>query len=214
MNSVVKNMQNDKINEERERIEYIKSKTDMSNPVIVLKVYNMLVEKNMFSTSMGVSFLNELRQSLLSADSINDEMILPLPEAKEALEEELPGYTAPQTHAVEETAASSEDYKNEYQLQKVRQYKSEAAVAIRKYEMAKIKIRNYRIVVAFMALLVVLVCVLTLATGNSPLVSAEVKVRNEYAAWKEELDAKEQKLNQKEQELREWEERLKETKGE
>lgn len=206
------NMQNDRINEERERIEYIKAKTDMSNPVIVLKVYNMLVEKDMFSTSVGIEFLNDLRQHLLKADNVSKEQILPLPEIKADSTESLKNQT--ELQSAEETAAASDEYRSEYQLQKVRQYKSEAAVAIRKYEMAKIKIRNYRIIVAFMALLVVLVCVLTLVTGNSPFVSAEVKVRNEYSAWKEELEAKEQELSQKEQELMKWEESLKEIKGE
>jgi len=210
----VKIMQYDRINEERERIEYIKAKTDMSNPIILLKVYNMLVEKNMFSTSAGVAFLEELRQRLLGSEAINADMILPLPEIKEETHEDSEVQMNLQVQEDEEVAASAEDYRSDYQLQKVRQYKSEAAVAIRKYEMAKIKIRNYRIVVAFMALLVVIVCVLTLVTGNSPFVSAEVKVRNEYAGWKEELEAKEQKLNQKEQELMEWEESLKEKKDE
>ena len=155
------NMQNDRINEEREKIEYIKAKTDMSNPLIVLKVYNMLVEKKMFSTSVGVEFLNELREWLFNVDTVNSDMILPLPEIKEETQKVSGVQTKSELQEVEEAAAATEDYRSDYQLQKVRQYKSEAAVAIRKYEMAKIKIRNYRIVVAFMALMVVLVCVLT-----------------------------------------------------
>ena len=42
---------------EIEGIKYIKTKTDMNDPEIVLQVYNKMIEQKLFETAVGYSYL-------------------------------------------------------------------------------------------------------------------------------------------------------------
>ena len=51
---------------EYDGVMYMKSRTNMNNPANVFSVYKNLVEKRVFSTSVGISYLYELRNFLIS----------------------------------------------------------------------------------------------------------------------------------------------------
>ncbi len=59
-------------------IEFVRSRTDMNNPKLVLSVYNKMVEKNLFRTLNGYAFLKELQDYLYSSSEIGDEEIKPI----------------------------------------------------------------------------------------------------------------------------------------
>lgn len=64
---------------EREGVEYVRSRLDMNNPFSVLKIYNKIIDQNMFKSQIGVSFLRELQDYLYSCTSINPDDVRPIP---------------------------------------------------------------------------------------------------------------------------------------
>lgn len=64
---------------EREGVEYVRARMDMNNPANVLKIYNKMIDQNMFKTQVGISFLRELQDYLYSCTSIDPENISAIP---------------------------------------------------------------------------------------------------------------------------------------
>lgn len=64
---------------EREGVEYVRSRIDMNNPASVLKIYNKIIDQNMFKTQVGISFLRELQDYLYSCTSVDPERIGAIP---------------------------------------------------------------------------------------------------------------------------------------
>ncbi len=56
-------------------IEYVKERTDMNNPKLVLNVYNKIIDKNLFKTPIGYKFLKELQDTLIADESIDNSMV-------------------------------------------------------------------------------------------------------------------------------------------
>lgn len=73
---------------EGQDVRYIRSRTKMDNPDAVLNLYNKLVLKEMFVTPVGMDFLRELQEYLLTIPYIKNEDILPIPVYGEKAEEE------------------------------------------------------------------------------------------------------------------------------
>lgn len=69
----------DKARREVEGIKFVRSKTDMENPGMVLRVYNRLVEQRMFETPVGIGYMRELQDYLLAVPAIPREEVLPIP---------------------------------------------------------------------------------------------------------------------------------------
>lgn len=64
---------------EEEGIRYIKERTALDNPEVVLKLYKNLVEQELFVTPVGIRFLTELQNILLTSVYISGEEIPPIP---------------------------------------------------------------------------------------------------------------------------------------
>jgi len=59
-------------------IKYVKDRTDMSNPQLVLNIYNKMLDKKLFTTANGYRFLLELRDILIKSDEIDNKLIRPI----------------------------------------------------------------------------------------------------------------------------------------
>ena len=71
---------------EAEGIRYIKKQINMKDAVAVLKLHNRLLQKEVFSTTVGYTFLGELRAYLSTVSYIVREDIEPMPyEMEQAL---------------------------------------------------------------------------------------------------------------------------------
>lgn len=64
---------------EEEGIRFIKERTALNNPEVVLKLYKKLLEQELFVTPVGVRFLTELQNILLSSTYIAREDIPSIP---------------------------------------------------------------------------------------------------------------------------------------
>ena len=60
-------------------IKYIKENTRMDDPEVVLKLYSKLIQDNMLTTPVGVAFLIELQEFLMTSTNIDKEYIRPIP---------------------------------------------------------------------------------------------------------------------------------------
>lgn len=69
----------DKAKKEREGIKYIREKASMDNPKIVLEVYNKIIQQELFETPIGIGYLRELQEYLMTNPQINKEEISPIP---------------------------------------------------------------------------------------------------------------------------------------
>lgn len=65
---------------EAEVVSYIRSKADLSNVKVVVKLYNRLVERKTLGTVLGISFLQELRSRAIASGVIAESSLRPLPE--------------------------------------------------------------------------------------------------------------------------------------
>lgn len=64
---------------EEEGIRFIKERTALNNPEVVLKLYKKLLEQELFVTPVGVRFLTELQNILLTSVYISRDEIPPIP---------------------------------------------------------------------------------------------------------------------------------------
>ena len=64
---------------EEEGIRFIKERTALNNPEVVLKLYKKLLEQELFVTPVGIRFLLELQDILLASVYISREEIPPIP---------------------------------------------------------------------------------------------------------------------------------------
>ena len=64
---------------EEEGIRFIKQRTALDNPEVVLKLYKKLLEQELFVTPVGTRFLTELQNILLTSVYIAREEIPPIP---------------------------------------------------------------------------------------------------------------------------------------
>ena len=64
---------------EEEGIRFIKERTALDNPEVVLKLYKKLLEQELFVTPVGIRFLTELQNILLTSVYIARDEIPPIP---------------------------------------------------------------------------------------------------------------------------------------
>ena len=74
---------------EIEGIRYIKTKTDMNDPEVILQVYNKMIGQKLFETAVGYSYLKDLQEYLTTIPFIKNEDILPIPVTHPRLEASL-----------------------------------------------------------------------------------------------------------------------------
>ena len=157
---------------EEESIGYIRAKVDLTNKEQVEKLYKKLIEKRNFITPVGIGFLQELRNDLLRSGR---------------REESLPPIyiTLPRKKSVF-AGAVSEGGQQKYRL---------LAESYRE------KLRNTRIVVLFLIVIVIAMFLITMFGPNTPLADAEERAQDRYAAWEQELTEREQEIRRREREL-------------
>ena len=164
---------------EEEGIRFIKERTALNNPEVVLKLYNKLLEQKLFVTPVGTRFLLELQSVLLRTPYMAREEIPPIPVSDMLLKKE-PEPTGP-VAKVKETAKKV-DKKVEGN------YKKPFYAAL--------------FFAVVFALSVVGMFIINEISGNNVnIINYRNEILNEYSTW-------EQQLEEKEAELKAWEEEL------
>ena len=172
---------------EIEGIKYIKTKTDMNDPEVVLQVYNKMIEQKLFETAVGYSYLKDLQEYLTTIPFIKNEDILPIPVTHPRLE------------------ASIKKQKERVLAVRARQREKKLAKIDRKAleteSSGKLKISLC--VNAILVVCVVAMFAMALTSDSPTIINYENKLIDKYAAWEQELDEREAALKEREQTVEE-----------
>lgn len=158
---------------EEESIGYIRVKTNLSDSAAILKLYSGLVEKKTFITPIGIDFLKELKRNIILAGA--------------ATEDTLPGIpakvSAKKSKSVKEFSQEADDR----QKMMTDYYKA--------------KLKNTQIVAAVLVVVIAAMFAIAMLGPDSPLIDAEIQIKNKYASWEQDLSQREDKVMQQEQDF-------------
>jgi len=158
---------------EAESIEYIKANTNLADLNITIKLYNKLVERGTFKTVVGIEFLNELRARILKEKIVDEKNLACI--------------------RIEKSGQ-----KKAYSTELSRQAENKNKEIIKSLN---IKLRNMKIVTAFLALIIAGMILIAVFAKNNSYADIENEIINRYSAWAEELSAREKALKEKEAQL-------------
>ena len=163
---------------ELEGIKYIKSRTDMENPEMMLEVYRKMLEEDLFETPVGLCFLKELQESLRTNPRTRGEEIADIPIGRE--------------NAVQKE-------KEPEQPKKQREGEPEKKVKlIEKHINYK---RRYRMFLALSIVLLIIVAsmfAITLTSNSPNILNYENEIINKYEDWEHQLEEREEELEKRE----------------
>ena len=188
---------------EAEGIQYIIAQNNMNDSDIVLKLYNGLIQKDVFSTPVGIAFLRRLRAHLNTIPYIRDEELLPLPVQKARSEAKR-----------EDTRAGNETKQMDAAPRRAAKPENTAS----RSRTGKRRFRGYRIpfwistfcAVVFALTLIGMFIITAVSKDNVTILNYENAVIDKYEVWEKELNEREIELNAREIELNERELELQE----
>lgn len=162
--------------DEMNAIKYLSGKTDSKDPKQVYVLYNKIIDRQLFYTSIGLNYLKNLQQFLYNSPDIPNDKIKPIPVKSE-------------TQIAIDRRRERNEHRSELHTLSIQ-------VAKYKNNYMRIMIVNVFLVIALIAMFFIL------KTGsNSNVINYEVNVQNKYSSWQTELESKEAKLKEKEKEL-------------
>jgi len=178
---------------EQSTIKNIREKMNLSDPKIVLSLYNQAVSKRTFKTPVGYAFLKKLRDALISSGIVDDSTLNCVPvvaeEALASARKRTSKAADKKTSAVSSRGVSDSRLQTQYENEKKRR------IAL-------------SFVVAGLIAAIVGIFVLTFRSKYSYITyftDYETNIRNEvideYEEWKQQLDDKEKELDEREQAL-------------
>ncbi len=211
---------------ELEGIKYLKENNDMTDPKIVLNVYNRMVEGRIFRTKVGTEYLRELQEYLLS-NGVDRSLIKAIPiieeEEIELVEEEplgnkkgfKPVERKNRQHENKKENVSTEDFRRKNAMDASGTEKiSDIAKTAKKKEKSRAnkdidaKENKYRerfhisLILNIVLVAVIIILFFIAASKDNPTVlNYEEKLLNKYSSWAEELESRERELNEREESL-------------
>jgi hypothetical protein len=163
---------------EAEGIVYIRQKVDMDEPLMVLQVYNQMVDQKLFETEVGHSYLKELWDYLNSIPFVRKEEIRPIPTDHPILE-----------------ASLRQNARRIYGRQQSKQKKQEVNVDYKVW---------FRVMLAVCIVLVIgmgAMFAITATSGTATVLNYEQKLIDRYEGWEQELNEREAAVKEREEEL-------------
>ncbi len=200
----------DKAVVESEGIKYIKERTRMDDPDMVLKLYDQMIQEQMFETPVGLSFLYELQEYLHTIPYIKNESIRPIPvktaflgseqkaNRKRAKRNKDNGRDAFQKQTEADTNSNNSDRKRRAKRMNNSQ-KQELNPTARKYK-GFFHVSLFFAAV-FAAIIVGMFAIIYLSGNSITILNYENAIIDKYEAWEEELNEREQELQEKAMEL-------------
>ena len=176
---------------EEEGIRFIKERTALNNHEVVLKLYKKLLEQELFVTPVGIRFMTELQNVLLTSNYIP--------------RDEIPGIPVKATSSVQGAEKVMTEDKNTT-VEKV-------VVKTEKVETDRYKKRFY--VATFFAIIFAvsvmgMFLIMEISGNNTTIINYKDKILNEYSSWEAELKTEEERLEKWEALLEERENALRE----
>lgn len=174
---------------EYEGVTYMKSRTNMNNPANVFSVYKSLVEKGIFTTPVGISYLYELRTFLLKSNeyaSMVEEMPIPV--------------------AVSNSSKGKFSFRKRDTLTK-----SDVIKNMKKYDIESVYRNRFIssiIVIILLIVVMVFMMIITRNSDNTNILNYKNRLDAEYEdredsliKWQNQLELREEAVKQKEKEF-------------
>ena len=162
---------------EREGIRYVKEKMNMSNPELVLKLYNKMVREKTFTTSVGYAYLFDLQEYLRTSLQIVDEEILPIEIVHPTLQESL----------------KEEKQKHQARLEEVKKKAEKKPVTdaelLNKYRVSLL-------INLILAISVIGMFIISATSSHPTILNYEEELVNRYSVWEQELTEREAALRE------------------
>lgn len=157
--------------QELSAVQYINHKIENHNGETVLSVYQAAIDKKMFRTPIGYSYLHDLQKRMIQ-EGIDKERIQGIP--------------------------LFQIYNNTYkdEIKPVRVVKR-----IKKKDETKQKYYRSLIANVVLVILVVALFIISMTGNNPTIMNYRQKVENQYAEWEQELNQRETVVREKEKEL-------------
>lgn len=169
---------------ELDGVKYIRSKTDMEQPEMVLQIYNKMIEENLFETAVGSAYLKELQEYLRAIPGIQNKEIRAIPIRHPAMEAEV-------------------RKERDKQQKKQKEIENKLKEAKKTANSGK-RTREYRMSLwlnLILALCVVGMFIISMTSSAPTIVNYEAKLIDKYASWEQELTEREQRVKELEREL-------------
>ena len=157
---------------EKKKIRLIEERIHYDHPEEVLEIYNKVIKESLFKTPLGLQYLKGIQEFLLKSDRINRTDIYSIP-----------------VYPV----ASKEKEQKEKAAEKRREQK-------RQEQREKDKNLFRFSVFLNIAMAIALVCMfwIAIASPNANMINYEKAITNQYAEWEQELTEREKSLREKE----------------
>lgn len=201
---------------ELKAVEYILGQMKTADEQEVLKIYKKIISQKLFSTQIGMGFLNQLRQNLVATGVFDEGQIPPIYSVEEenSTESVPPKSPVKNDSVAEEVPAKPDTFdekpikeKRAKKLTKLKKEKTDKKDIAVSEDAAKV-IKRLRLINSFLIICVftLLLCVLGMfyisSTINSPtILNYKEAITDEYSTWKQQLDERERELNEREAEL-------------
>lgn len=173
----------EKAGKEEEGIRYIKNRTDMDNPDMVLQVYRQMVDQRLFETPVGFAFLYELQEYLTAIPYIKDEDIPPIVVI-----------TSGQPEIKRKTKITEKNKKISKQPQK----KETPRTRQTKNLDFKIRFRTSLFINIVLLLIMIGMFAVAATSESTNILNYENQLIQKYEDWEKELTLREEKLNEQE----------------
>lgn len=161
---------------EAKAVEYLKKQLSGKDGTAILKIYNQLLEQNIFHTQVGYTFLHDIYVALRRQTKIADSVIPPIKVDSVAKKEAAP---------VQE-----------------KQEEKPPKVIVKTIGGASAKQNKYlKIVVAVLVVVVIGMFAITLTSQSPTILDYETKLQNKYASWEQQLTEREAQIKLKEAQL-------------
>lgn len=161
---------------EAKAIAYITSQMKSDDPEAVLALYCQILEKDLFHTKLGLSFLQELYQDLLKRKELDGKHIPPVIKVEQSQEKK--SKSRSQIRGRKITSVTEKELKRYKKLTHIL-----AAVCVT------------------MTIIIVGMFVVNASSQHPTILNYEQKLLDKYAGWEEELNQREEELIKREQRL-------------
>ncbi len=182
---------------EMRAVEYLLKQLSNADEAEVLNIYNQLLDKHIFNTEVGLSFLNQLRANLIDSQTYSEKDIRPVYAVDMTSSQQEMAKTPDAVESSYDTSdGSSEDNEDVSEEESVEVFSTDAKKQIRRLK----RINRLLLVLCITLTLVVIGMFYISTTINSPnILNYEEKIINKYSDWEQDLTQRENALREREQ---------------
>ena len=167
---------------EEEGVRFIKERTALDNPEVVLKLYKKLLDQELFVTPVGVRFLTELQNILLTSVYIARDEIPPIPVKMTEVEKKTEPVRVVEK-IVEKSTGNGMDYKKPFYV-------------------------TLFFAIVFAVSVFGMFIINALSGNNVNIINYREEIIDEYSGWEAELEEREDRLERWEETLEQREEQF------